>query len=175
VEPGGARREPSIASTYLACLLINLLPWSLLLIPLALYERRSLVPDDPRERRAQRFIILWGVLMAIIFGLGQKMEPRYILPAGPLFAILLAGALGTRRSAADHARTGLFVLVLIALAGFGVVLALVGWSVMGPGPALIVLALFIAVISTIALATRPGGLPLPIGVGFAVFLAFRSR
>ena len=78
---------------YLGFLLINLLPWSVLLVPLAIWDRQSFRPVDASLRRAQRFIVLWAVLTAIVFGLGNKIEPRYLLPAGPLLAILLAATL----------------------------------------------------------------------------------
>ncbi|HEV8439042.1 MAG TPA: phospholipid carrier-dependent glycosyltransferase [Methylomirabilota bacterium] len=159
--------------TYLAFLLINLLPWSLLLIPLALHDRQSLVPRDTRERRAQRFVIAWSVLIAIIFGFGQKVEPRYILPAGPLWAILLATALeraDARRS--RRAQRSLLTAILAVLAGFGVVVAALDASVLGPRPALLALALFAALTATIALATGEGGLGAPTGVALAVLLVF---
>ena len=159
--------------TYLAFLLINLFPWSLLLVPL-LYDRRSFVPGDARERRAQRFIVLWGVLMAIIFGLGNKMEPRYILPAGPLFAILLACQLGRADARLTARALGwLGVAALVVLAAFGAILSWLDGALLGARAALLVLALFAGVIATIALAPRGlHGLPPAAGIGLAVFLAF---
>src|SRR5262249_20951072 len=159
--------------TYLAFLLINLVPWSLLLIPLVLRDRGSLVVDRPRERRAHWFIVLWGVVMAVVFGLGMKMEPRYILPAGPLFAILLASAL--RRADPRLTAAAFRYLVagmLIALTVFGIVAATLSWSVAGTGAALAGLALWSAVAVTIALATRLGGITSELGIEPVVMIAF---
>jgi 4-amino-4-deoxy-L-arabinose transferase-like glycosyltransferase len=159
---------------YLAFLLVNLFPWSLLLVPLALHDRGSFVPADGRQRRAQRFILLWGVLMAVIFGFGHKLEPRYILPAGPLFAILLALQLG--RAAArltERALGWLLAAALVALGVFGGALSWLDGALLGARAAGLVAALFAAVIATIALATRgPHGLSPAGGVGLAVLLAF---
>jgi 4-amino-4-deoxy-L-arabinose transferase-like glycosyltransferase len=159
--------------TYLAFLVINLLPWSLLLIPLALYDRPSFATADASRRRAKRFIVLWSLLMAIIFGLGNKIEPRYLLPAGPLLAILLADQL-TRADAAVTWRAFRYLLIalLVLLAGFGLVLSLLDASVIGMSPALLTLALVGAVIATIALAARGGALSIPIGIALSVLLAF---
>jgi 4-amino-4-deoxy-L-arabinose transferase-like glycosyltransferase len=160
--------------TYLAFLLINLFPWSLLLVPLALYDRGSLMPADGRERRAQRFILLWGVLMAVIFGLGQKMEPRYILPAGPLFAILLALQLGRADARLTARALGwLLAAALVVLGVFGGALSWLDGALLGARAALLVAVLFAAVIATIALAARgPRGLSPAGGAGLAVLLAF---
>lgn len=158
---------------YLAFLLSNLFPWSLLLIPLALFDRRSLVPADERARRAQRFIILWSVLMAVVFGLGNKMEPRYVLPAGPLVAILLAEALGRADARLTARALGyLLAAALIALAALGLGLSLLDGFVIGVGPALVALALVAVLAATIALATRDGGLSPAIAIALAVFLVF---
>jgi 4-amino-4-deoxy-L-arabinose transferase-like glycosyltransferase len=159
---------------YLASLLLNLFPWCLLLVPLALYDRGSFVPAAARERRAQRFILLWGVLMAVIFGFGHKMEPRYILPAGPLFAILLAQQL-ERADARLTARAlgWLLAATLVVLAVYGGALSWLDGALLGARAALLVAALFAAVLGTIALATRgPRGLSPAGGVGLAVLLAF---
>jgi 4-amino-4-deoxy-L-arabinose transferase-like glycosyltransferase len=159
---------------YLGALVTNLLPWSLLIIPLALRDRRSLAAEDPEGRRVQRFVIFWSVLMAVMFGLGNKIEPRYVLPAGPLWAILLAGALGRADSRLrDRAVRTLLWAMLGALAVFGLVLAALDGILLGAGAALVVLALFAAVVVTIALPTRrPGGLSPAIGLSLAAFLAF---
>jgi hypothetical protein len=117
--------------------------------------------------------VLWGVLMAIIFGLGQKMEPRYILPAVPLFAILLASAL-QRADARLTVPLSRYLLrgVLAVFAGFGLVLSVLDWSVLGAGPALVALALFVALSVTIVLLTRLGELAGATGIALAVLLAF---
>lgn len=158
---------------YLGFLLINLLPWSVLLVPLAIWDRRSFRPDDASLRRAQRFIVLWAVLMAIVFGLGNKIEPRYLLPAGPLLAILLADQIAR----ADSRVTGraiayLAAAALVLLAVLGLALSLLDAFVIGIGPALLTLALSATVVAMIALATRSGALPPAVGVALSVVLAF---
>jgi 4-amino-4-deoxy-L-arabinose transferase-like glycosyltransferase len=159
---------------YLGSLVANLLPWSILLIPLALYDRASLVPDDARARRAQRLILVWSALMAVIFGLGNKIEPRYALPAGPLWAILLAGALGRAEPRLTSRLVGYLLAATLAVVGvLGVAMAALDGVLLGPGAAFAVLALFAAVTATIALITRrPGGLSPAAGVSLAVFLAY---
>ncbi len=159
---------------YLAFLTVNLLPWSLLLIPLALYDRKSLVPSDPRERRVQRFVIIWSVLMALIFGLGNKIEPRYLLPAGPLWAILLGRALDrSDPRVAARALGCLLAFALVLFAGFGLALSMLDLSLLGAEPALMVFAVVTVATAAIAITTRNAGrLPRALGVGLAVFLAF---
>src|SRR2546428_1480477 len=111
--------------------------------------------------------------MAVVFGLGNKMEPRYVLPAGPLLAILLVEALG-RADARLTARALRYLLAaaLIALAALGLGLALLDGIVIGVGSALAALALSAVLATTIALATRGGALSPAIAIALAVFLVF---
>jgi 4-amino-4-deoxy-L-arabinose transferase-like glycosyltransferase len=158
---------------YLGLLLINLLPWSVLLVPLAIWDRQSFRLVDASLRRAQRFIVLWAVLMAIVFGLGNQIEPRYLLPAGPLLAILLAHQIAradlrlTTRAIAYLAAAALVLLAVLGLA-----LSLLDALVMGTGPALLALALSAVVVTMIALAIRGGVLPAAVSVPLSVVLAF---
>jgi len=111
--------------------------------------------------------------MAVMFGLGNKMEPRYVLPAGPLFAILLALALGRADARLTaHALGSLLEAALIGLALCGLGLALLDGIVIGVGPALVALALSAAATATIALTARGGGLSPALGIALAVFLVF---
>lgn len=158
---------------YLGFLLINLLPWSVLLVPLAIWNRRSFRPDDASMRRAQRFIILWAVLMAIIFGLGNKIEPRYVLPAGPLLAILLAAQIARADSRlTTRAIAYLAAGALVLLAVLGVALSLLDASVIGIAPGILTLLLSGAVVTVIALAIRSEALPAAASVALSVVLAF---
>jgi 4-amino-4-deoxy-L-arabinose transferase-like glycosyltransferase len=157
---------------YLGFLLINLLPWSVLLVPLAIWDGQSFRPADASLRRAQRFVVLWAVLMAIVFGLGNKIEPRYLLPAGPLLAILLADQIVRADSRlTTRAIAYLAAAALVLLAVLGLALSLLDALVMGIGPAVLTLALSAVVVTMIALATRGGALPAAASVPLSIVLA----
>jgi 4-amino-4-deoxy-L-arabinose transferase-like glycosyltransferase len=159
---------------YLAVHVINLLPWSLLLIPIALFDRSRLVPSDPRARRALWFVLPWSAVMAVAFGLGRMVEPRYLLPAGPLLAILLADLVerADRRVTAP-ALAWLVGAMLVVFAAFGLTVSLLDAVLVGWAPALRALGLFALVAAAIALAAlRGGALARAVGVGLAVFAAF---
>ena len=159
---------------YFGSLFTNLLPWSLLLMPLAVLDRRCIVPTDPDGRRVFGFVIAWSALLPFVFGLGGKLEPRYVLPVAPLWAILLAGALyRADPQLSERWIAYLRIGALSALAVFGVAGALLDWSLLGPRRALVDLGLFAAALVLVAAITRgPRGLPRAAGVSLAVFAAF---
>jgi 4-amino-4-deoxy-L-arabinose transferase len=91
---------PRIPGTYLAILLGGLLPWSayLVLLPgaLARLRRGTRTLDDVEWR-----LLLWALMPLLFFSVSVGQQPRYILPVLPPIAILLAGAITRRVSAAS--------------------------------------------------------------------------
>jgi 4-amino-4-deoxy-L-arabinose transferase-like glycosyltransferase len=159
---------------YIVLLLVNLLPWILILLELAVRDRRNLLALDPRERALFHFVALWSVIVAVICGFSDREDGRYLLPAGPLGAIVLAGVIEraepvARRRALSH----LLALSLAALAGLGVVLGLVRMRAGPPMAGIGILALFAAVIAAVALATWRWRLVMPAtAVGVAALVGF---
>ena len=74
---------------YLCLYLPFFSPWLLCLV--WLFCRH--VPERPvnlPQRQAAQFILIWAVLLAIIFGLGDRVQDRYLVPAVPLLAVVIA-------------------------------------------------------------------------------------
>ena len=158
---------------YVALLLVNLLPWSLAFVAIAFRDRSRVRPEDVRARRGVHFIALWSLLVAVIFALGP-VDSRYILPAGPLLAVLLAAALGRAEPALTHRVLGwLLTISLALLVALGAGLAVLRAVVTGPLPALGLLTVFLAVAATLHVGARdPHRLSPATALALAVFLAF---
>jgi hypothetical protein len=151
---------------------VNLLPWTLLAIPLAI-DRRRLAPVGDVQRQARRFVLLWSVLLAMIMCFGP-IDPRYILPAGPLLAVVLADAVERGHPAVTGpALRVLKIAALVALAALGIALSLLHVAAIGGWSATGVLALFLSVTGAIALAARePKRVSPATALGLAILLAF---
>jgi 4-amino-4-deoxy-L-arabinose transferase-like glycosyltransferase len=158
---------------YLGLLLLNLLPWSLLLVPLLRRGRAALVPGDARERRVLAFLVGWSVVMAVVFGFGP-LDARYVLPAGPVLAVVLA-TLVTRAdpTVAGRAMRSVLALVLVVMAAVGVAMAALHVAAGRPVNAAATLALYAAVAATLALALRDARWLTPAtAIALAAFLLF---
>jgi len=152
---------------------VSLRPWTLGLLVLVLRDRRALPAPDAKLRWIQRFVLVWSLAIAVLFGLGEQVDPRYVLPAAPLLAILLADAL--RR--ADPALTArvlrsLLAAVLAILATLGLVLSWLAAVAPSGGRPLVTLASFIGAAAALAVAVRLDRLSHATAMALAVFLAF---
>lgn len=136
---------------YAALQMVSLLPWTLALLVLVLRDRRALPAPDARRRWIQ----------------------RYVLPAAPLLAILLADAL-QRADPALKARVlrYLLALVLAVFAALGLTLSWLAAAAPSGGRPVAVLASFVGVAAALAVAVRLHRLSPATAVALAVFLAF---
>lgn len=78
-------------------LAVNFLPWSVAAGELLARKKSAAVEGLPG--RAQQFILAWTALLVVGFALGQNVSLRYLLPATPLMAVLLAGWLHNEETA----------------------------------------------------------------------------
>jgi 4-amino-4-deoxy-L-arabinose transferase-like glycosyltransferase len=88
-EKTGFKGSPLRVSAYLLIYVLLLLPWVLCLACL-FYSRKPENPLTTIERKTCLFAVIWAVLLPIIFGLGDRFQERYLLPAIPLLAIVMA-------------------------------------------------------------------------------------
>lgn len=158
---------------YAAVQVVSLLPWTLALLPLMLRDRSALPAPDARVRWIQRFVLAWSLAIAVLFGMGEQVDPRYVLPAAPLLAILLADAI-RRADPAIEARAFrcLLAVVLAVYAALGLALSWIAAAAPSGGRPVAVLASFLGVAALLALAVRLGRLSRATAVALAVFLAF---
>jgi len=106
----------------------HFLPWSLMVLLSAIPGSATIARFWRQHREKFLFALLWYALLVAIFCMSNRPRGRYLLPAYPLFAVLLAGLLTEivrdRRSAIWVRRTSLVAIAV--LAGVGGVLALLG-------------------------------------------------
>ena len=88
---------------FLPITLIALLPWVVLLWPLAQNGLRLWREKSWRDS-PELFFACWAVFPILFFSLSQSKLPGYVLPAIPPLALLCAGALFRGQSAASSAR-----------------------------------------------------------------------
>jgi 4-amino-4-deoxy-L-arabinose transferase-like glycosyltransferase len=122
--------------------------------------------------RAQKFILAWTALLIAGFALGANISLRYLLPASPLLAILIAGWL----QAADAARLVfsarrllaalLLVLVLLDATAAGLLFQLSA----APAAAALACGVFLFAIGAIAFGARRQVLPATVALGLAMVL-----
>lgn len=82
---------------YALVLVVNFLPWSLPTAEMGLRRLRGKsprqLPDPPANpawQSARRFILAWAGILIVGFSLGSNISLRYLLPATPLMAIVVA-------------------------------------------------------------------------------------
>lgn len=139
---------------YIALLLVNLLPWVLAPVELWWRDRRSVAVPDAHERALVRLIVLWSLTVAVISGFIDSEDGRYLLPVGPLGAIVLAGIIERADPVArQRVLRHLLALSFWAVAGLGLVLSAFRARVGPPMAGVWVLALFASVTTAVALAT----------------------
>jgi 4-amino-4-deoxy-L-arabinose transferase-like glycosyltransferase len=92
--------------------LIDFLPWTLWLVPAAIWWR--LTPD----RQAYRPVLAWTAVFLLLLGLSVQQRARYMLPVLPLLALFVAASV---TAAASRAQSLLRIhaIILVALLATG--------------------------------------------------------
>src|SRR5499425_2217196 len=103
--------------------LVEFLPWTLWLVPAAVWWR--LTPD----RQAYRPVLAWMAAFLVLLGLHVYQRAHYFLPVYPLFALFVAASV---TAAASRARSLLWVHATILVAMIATVLAVGGWLLLTP-------------------------------------------
>lgn len=164
---------PILLAKYVFSFFLMFLPWSLPALELTIRQRGLWTADRGRPMAlARQMILAWCCILAVVFAFADRWTSRYVLPAAPLLAIVLADLL----SRADPAfirqslsRIGLAALV--ALAAFGVLAGATAGQIATPGFGALVLVAFTAVVALLALAWRRWGWLTPASVLALVVLA----
>lgn len=100
------------APLFALVLMFNFLPWSATLMELFLRKNGKTAGNVPPV--AQKFIFGWTALLVIGFALGEVVSLRYLLPATPLLAVLLADRLQITESARLIFSTRLILKIVLA-------------------------------------------------------------
>lgn len=131
---------------YGGTILMNTLPWGLLLIPAAV----SRWPKRWRGGKAEAFLLLWVALIVLGFSLSAGKHARYLLPVYPALALLLArvldGDFGREPECRHWTAEALWVFPFLLLAGaaWAAIWADVGVPLMVPALVLVGCALYMA-------------------------------
>jgi len=110
---------------FLPVIVAGTLPWTSLLFPASrLAWRRERASDQPVD--ADRFLLLWIVVIVAFFSLSSSKLPGYVLPVFPALALLAARWLAQAPPASVAAHLLLGTLVGAAMAVAGVAAVTVG-------------------------------------------------
>jgi len=93
-------------------LILNFLPWSVTAVEWFAREKSS--PRGGTPPPAQQFILAWTVLLIAAFALGANVSLRYLLPATPLLAVLLADWLQSAESTRLFFSLGRILKIVLA-------------------------------------------------------------
>ena len=88
--------EPRAIWFYLPILIGGMLPWSVYLVTLPWRSALSVARRQRRLTDAECRLLLWAFVPLLFFTISIGKQPRYILPALPPLAILLARSITTR-------------------------------------------------------------------------------
>jgi 4-amino-4-deoxy-L-arabinose transferase-like glycosyltransferase len=156
---------------FLVLYILNFLPWSLAVGEAR--KRHGATQVEPHRRDAHRFILLWGLLIAVVLGLGINVSVRYLLPASPLLAVYFADLL--HRSSAElkyfsFGRLLKILLTIFAMIGIGASVIIVDLmsSLRGIG----VLSLFLAAVAVLMIGVKTRWCSTAVALGIAIFLLF---
>ena len=103
--------------------LVEFLPWTLWLVPAAVWWRLT------RDRRAYRPVLAWTAAFLLLLGLSVYQRAHYLLPVYPLFALFVAASVTT---AASRNRSLLWIHAVILVGLIATVLAVGGWLLLTP-------------------------------------------
>jgi 4-amino-4-deoxy-L-arabinose transferase-like glycosyltransferase len=107
-------------------LVIQFLPWSLLLVLILFWNRQALRRVWGRHRAALQFVALWTGLLFLIFVSANIQRTRYFLPALPLLAAgmgaLLVDAKNGERTWTVLVKFDRTLTLMVGVAGIAVVL-----------------------------------------------------
>ena len=84
------------APLFALVLIFNFLPWSATVLEWLLRKNAGVGGNVPPL--AQKFILAWTALLIVGFALGEVVSLRYLLPAAPLLAVLVADWLRSAES-----------------------------------------------------------------------------
>lgn len=84
------------APLFALILILNFLPWSATTVEWFVRGKFQVTGRTPSS--AQKFILAWTALLIAVFALGENISLRYLLPATPLLAVLLADWLQSAES-----------------------------------------------------------------------------
>ena len=106
----------------------HLLPWTLLLALGALRDRRAIAEFVRRNTFVVGYGLGWLGLLVFIFSASDIVRGRFLAPAYPIAAVLLAGALAAlaRRSSASTLLRGICLALLAVIVLGGVLLGVAG-------------------------------------------------
>ncbi|MGA3284328.1 MAG: glycosyltransferase family 39 protein [Verrucomicrobiota bacterium] len=103
------------APLFALVLIFNFLPWSATVVEWLLQKNTGAAGNVPPL--AQKFILAWTALLIVGFALGEVVSLRYLLPATPLLAVLVADWLRSAESARlIFSLRRILKMVLVALA-----------------------------------------------------------
>jgi len=105
--------------------LVDFLPWTLWLVPAAIWWR--LTP----ERQAYRPVLAWTAVFLFLLGLSVQQRARYMLPVLPLFALFVAASV---TAAASRARSLLRIHATILVTLLATVPTVAVWLLLAPRP-----------------------------------------
>jgi 4-amino-4-deoxy-L-arabinose transferase-like glycosyltransferase len=121
----GASRSAIRIPAYFAWYVAAFLPW---LLCLAYLFARALPrrPFSELERTICLFVLGWAALLPVVFGLGDRIQERYLVPVMPLVAVVIATTLRRFAHAEVAVIAGLLLnavtIAFVALAIFGAML-----------------------------------------------------
>ena len=111
---------------YLLSYLLLLLPWTL---PFAITWFRSSSVEATVQFR--RFTIGWSLFLAIIFGCGYRVTPRYLQPALPFLSLLIADFFCRHNSFYKRPMTWLFYLMILTMLAITPLIGAIHWQMGG--------------------------------------------
>jgi 4-amino-4-deoxy-L-arabinose transferase-like glycosyltransferase len=88
-EKTGFKGSPLRVSVYFLIYVLFLLPW-LPCLGYLFYKRKPEKAVTAIQRKTCVFVLIWAALLPIIFGLGDRIAVRQLLPAVPLLAVVMA-------------------------------------------------------------------------------------
>jgi 4-amino-4-deoxy-L-arabinose transferase-like glycosyltransferase len=113
--------------TYPVSLLVQFLPWTLMLALILVRDRQILQREGRRHRSAILFIALWLGLLFLIFVSANIQRTRYFLPALPLLAAGLGAVLvfakNSDRTWKAMVKFDRSLTLMLGVAGVGIALA----------------------------------------------------
>jgi 4-amino-4-deoxy-L-arabinose transferase-like glycosyltransferase len=152
-----------------------LAPWLLILAALIVARRAAMVPYYRSHRRLIWFVLGWLALNIVVFSLGNLMRTRYLLPAYPLLALLLAHVMQhlLRSDALNALASRITRWLFLAGIGVGIVVALTGTRL---DARVAVGGILVAVLLTIlyVLAFRRRTIPIMIALSLGIMASFAS-
>lgn len=122
----GFRGSPWRVSLYFLICVPFLLPW-LLCLGYLHYKGEPEKPLTAIQRKTTVFALIWAGLLPIIFGLGDRIQVRYLVPAIPLLAVVMA--IGMCRFSNARIATVADLLLNVVTLGF-LAIAIFGLSVL---------------------------------------------